>query len=342
MLSSNQSKVRLAHILMARIKKKRRGGCSRVGVNREICVLKLDHLGDILIATPALAALSRGGWRIRLGVGPWAKVLAPALLRSKIVDSVDILPAPWLSRPFSIKELLFDSMSAEINISRWAADRVILDLREYFPLNTIWGLRKADWSIGYGSDIGENPYDLSVDPAQFQSSGDAHLGLVSKFSGLQFPPYCGPFKLNCCESLLNNIDKEYFCIHLESRDPKRELASRDQIALIELIIKSGIHLVLLGQNGLLYGQFNEHPLVQDLRGKTTIDQLFNIVRNAKGVISIDSFIAHISLANRNLCALVTPGHYINRRSFPADFDKQFDLSLQGDWGRLYSALRSFN
>jgi heptosyltransferase-2 len=67
---------------------------SKVG---RVAVLRLDHIGDVLMALPALEALSRAlpHAQIDFWVGPWAKEIAD-LLPSR--EEFKIIPAPWFDR----------------------------------------------------------------------------------------------------------------------------------------------------------------------------------------------------------------------------------------------------
>jgi lipopolysaccharide heptosyltransferase II len=64
---------------------------------REVLVLRLDRIGDLIMSLPALAqlraALPRA--RIRLAVGRWSQELA----KSAPVDEILVWSAPWVGRP---------------------------------------------------------------------------------------------------------------------------------------------------------------------------------------------------------------------------------------------------
>ncbi|MEW5947315.1 MAG: glycosyltransferase family 9 protein [bacterium] len=72
------------------------GGAARERVRR-ISVVKLDHMGDVLLATPALHALRERfpGAEITCVAGSWS---APALERNPDVDRVTVADAPWYAR----------------------------------------------------------------------------------------------------------------------------------------------------------------------------------------------------------------------------------------------------
>jgi heptosyltransferase-2/heptosyltransferase-3 len=65
---------------------------------RRVAVLRLDHLGDLVLALPALrrlkSALPHAG--LDLWVGPWGEDLAGLFTD---VDAVRVSPAPWFKRP---------------------------------------------------------------------------------------------------------------------------------------------------------------------------------------------------------------------------------------------------
>ncbi len=64
---------------------------------REILVLRLDRIGDVLMSLPAIAALRAAApqARLRLAVGGWSESIA----RGFPVDEVLVWSAPWVGRP---------------------------------------------------------------------------------------------------------------------------------------------------------------------------------------------------------------------------------------------------
>src|SRR5262245_3850444 len=64
---------------------------------REVLVLRLDRIGDVLMSLPALQDLRTAlpHARIRLAVGAWSAQLAS----SAPVDEVLVWSAPWVGRP---------------------------------------------------------------------------------------------------------------------------------------------------------------------------------------------------------------------------------------------------
>jgi ADP-heptose:LPS heptosyltransferase len=64
---------------------------------REVLVLRLDRIGDVLMSLPAIANLRTAlpSARIRLAVGRWSESVA----KSAPVDEVLVWSAPWVGRP---------------------------------------------------------------------------------------------------------------------------------------------------------------------------------------------------------------------------------------------------
>ena len=77
-----------------------RGARARPGLLQRprLAVLRLDHLGDLLLALPALGRLRRAlpQARIHLFTGPWGAELAGLFTA---VDAVKVTPAGWFRRP---------------------------------------------------------------------------------------------------------------------------------------------------------------------------------------------------------------------------------------------------
>lgn len=91
------------------------------GSIREVLVLRLDRIGDLLMSLPALHDLRDAlpGARIRLAVGPWGEAIA----RRAPVDEVLVWSAPWAGRPSDAA-----AGSAALARRAWALRRERLDL----------------------------------------------------------------------------------------------------------------------------------------------------------------------------------------------------------------------
>ena len=118
---------------------------------REILVLRLDRIGDLLMSLPALADLRRAypAARIRLAVGRWSEEIA----RRAAVDEVLVWSAPWVGRP---------SEGAETRRALWARARALrasrpdlaLDLQGDVRAAWLMALTGARERVGYANTGG--------------------------------------------------------------------------------------------------------------------------------------------------------------------------------------------
>ncbi len=75
------------------------------GSIREVLLLRLDRIGDVLLSLPAIAEVRAAlpDARIRLAVGRWSE----AVVRAAPVDEVLVWSAPWVGRPAEGAESAF-------------------------------------------------------------------------------------------------------------------------------------------------------------------------------------------------------------------------------------------
>jgi ADP-heptose:LPS heptosyltransferase len=120
-------------------------------VVREVLVLRLDRIGDVLMSLPALADLRAAypAARIRLAVGRWSEEIA----RRAAVDEVLVWSAPWVGRP---------SEGAESYRSLWTKARALrrdridlaVDLQGDVRAAALMALTGARERVGYANTGG--------------------------------------------------------------------------------------------------------------------------------------------------------------------------------------------
>jgi ADP-heptose:LPS heptosyltransferase len=118
---------------------------------RDVLVLRLDRIGDVLMSLPALAELRAAlpHARLRLAVGRWSEEVA----RSAPVDEVLVWSAPWAGRAdegaSSARELAREAWSL-----RHAPPDVALDLQGDVRASVLLRLTGARRRIGYANTGG--------------------------------------------------------------------------------------------------------------------------------------------------------------------------------------------
>lgn len=118
---------------------------------REILVLRLDRIGDLVMSLPALSDL-RAAFpeaRIRLAVGAWSEPIA----RSAPVDDVLVWSAPWVGRPSEGAESL-RTLFARARALRATPLDLALDLQGDVRASFLLWLSGARIRVGYANTGG--------------------------------------------------------------------------------------------------------------------------------------------------------------------------------------------
>ncbi len=118
---------------------------------REVLVLRLDRIGDVLMTLPALhdlrAALPQA--RIRLAVGKWSA----EIVRSAPVDEVLVWSAPWVGRPSEGTQSLGELLAAARALRAAPLDLAI-DLQGDVRASWLLWLSGARARVGYANTGG--------------------------------------------------------------------------------------------------------------------------------------------------------------------------------------------
>jgi ADP-heptose:LPS heptosyltransferase len=118
---------------------------------REVLVLRLDRIGDLLMSLPALSDLRRAypAARIRLAAGRWSEEIA----RRAPVDEVLVWSAPWLGRPSEGAESRRALWGKAFSLRRERLDLAI-DLQGDVRAAWLMALTGAGERVGYANTGG--------------------------------------------------------------------------------------------------------------------------------------------------------------------------------------------
>jgi heptosyltransferase-2/heptosyltransferase-3 len=119
---------------------------------REVLVLRLDRIGDVLMSLPALATLRAAAprARIRLAVGHWSAEIA----RGFPVDEVLVWSAPWVGRPAEGAAGFLDLARAARALRPDGID-LALDLQGDLRASCLLWLSGARRRVGYANTGGD-------------------------------------------------------------------------------------------------------------------------------------------------------------------------------------------
>ncbi|MET0555093.1 MAG: glycosyltransferase family 9 protein [Vicinamibacteria bacterium] len=118
---------------------------------RDVLVLRLDRIGDVVMSLPALHDLRRAfpTARLRLAVGAWSREVA----RNAPVDEVLVWSAPWAGRPHE-GALAFRELRREAQALAAAPPDVALDLQGDVRASWLMHETGARRRVGYANTGG--------------------------------------------------------------------------------------------------------------------------------------------------------------------------------------------
>jgi ADP-heptose:LPS heptosyltransferase len=262
-------------------------------VPKRILLIRLEHIGDVLLATPAFRALRKKYPKARIDV-LCREAGAEVLVGNKDVDKVIVWNAPWLSAG---KKESWQSVSEMIKKLRANKYDLAIDFHGD-PRNILLAWLVADYRIGYGCrGLGF----LLNKNVEYEDSHaiDKNLKLVdNKIVDKQMQIKIDNYDL-FITSLIINKAKMPVVISAMSGVPAKNWNVKNWIKLAGVLSKNGFSIFLTGtraERGVADRIRNKVPSVVNLCGFLTIKQLAALIKQSKMCISIDSAPLHIARA----------------------------------------------
>lgn len=307
------------------------------GGPRSILVVRLDHLGDVLMTTPAIASLRRAFPAARLDVlaAPWGRA---ALVGNPDVSAVRIGVAPWYDprRPAvpPLRESLAVSRALRRERYDWALDfrgdpRVTL----FFMLPAA-GRRFGFSGLGLESLLTDSiPYDRS---RSLLDQGLDLVGLAGVAPATRRPVF--RFDAEAEERAARLLDEvalgdgtNFAVVAPAANRPPACWGAERFAAVADGLRDAGIPALLVGRpedgamlRSVVAASRHRHP---DLSGRTGLAELAAILARASLLVSNDSGPAHLAAAVD--CPTVAVfGPTDPRLTFPYEDGRRF-VSVQG-------------
>jgi len=297
---------------------------------RQIGVAKPDYLGDLLMVTPTLEILRTTApqAKITLVVGKWTRTLAEFLQSNGLVDDIIIFNLALLDRS---KDSVFKKFLAEfrnrgsaISLLRKKELDLFLDLRPFSPNSWSIGFYSgAKYRAGFGLRGMSFTYHRLIAFDDRKSMGQLFLDEVcaARSEKVEYLRPCLPSTIHQVRKVLpEKMDRPYLAVQLYSGEDQRNVPRDCWIKIMESAL---LHysIVLVGSKADEGKATRDNLLVPgllSLLGKTTIPELCRVVEESHGVISVDSFSAHIGLAYKKRVAVLAVEGISDRRSYPQD------------------------
>ena len=217
-----------------------------------ILLLRLERIGDLLMALPAIADLRRAApdAAVDLAVGSWNAELARSITG---ISRIHLLDAPWLARGTpgaTVRSLLRVAAG-------WRAHRydVALNLEPDVRSNLLLALSGARWTAGYSSAGGGSLLDLAVEYQPSAHTVDNARRLVGEVFGgpsamparlLSIPD---PARLEA-GALLAGRDRPLVAMHVAGGRPIKQWETEHFATVARRLVETcGATIVLTGGPG---------------------------------------------------------------------------------------------
>lgn len=265
-----------------------------------VLVARLDSLGDVLLAGPAVRAVAAGARRVTLLVGPRGAAAA-ALLAG--VDDVRVFRTPWIDpEPDPVCRTAIDGLIETIGalaidqaivltsfhqsalplalLLRLAGVRTIAAISEDYPGALL------DVRHHVADDIHEVERNLSLVARLGYTlpAGDSgRLAVTRRRRGGWWPPW-----------------PRYVVVHPGASAPARTWAPENSAALVDLLVDAGYGVVVTGSaderelTARVAGR--SRALVHDLNGRVDFAGLADVLAGAKAVVVGNTGPAHLAAA----------------------------------------------
>ena len=283
------------------------------GAKRVLCV-RLDALGDVLMTSPALAALKASGEerRLTLLASSAGAAIAPLL---PMIDETIVYDAPWMKATTLRSEGSFDRAMME----RLRADRfdaaVIFTVYSQNPLPAALFCHLADIPRRL-AHARENPYQLLTDwiaepePQQFvRHEVQRQLDLVAAIGArteevrlaIRIRPEIVEGMLDRLTSAGIEFDRPWLVIHPGASAPSRRYPPENFAAAARILaLNHRCQLVFTGSQ-------QEGPLIESvigaagvpaicLAGRTSLEELAALLSHASLLISNNTGPVHLAAA----------------------------------------------
>ena len=278
---------------------------------QSITVVKLDHIGDVILATPVIKSLriSFPGAKIRVVVGSWSKEV---LCNNPNVDEIICYDPPWLDRSLLVRRSeKTEQNRATMKYLIETKHDLVVDLRRGDFLHTAFSSSLIhEYFLAYKT---ESQFDrlithgISVTDKEHVTDQQIKLlkclGLkTSKTSEL----YSSEEDEVWAENQLSS-DNPKVAIFTGAGVPTKKWPEVKFLTLVHRLHKLGIQLVLVGgkEESVFAQKISKQIKLINLCGKTSLSQLTSVLKRVLLLVSNDSAPVHVASAVGTKVVVIT-------------------------------------
>jgi len=283
----------------------------RLSEPKRILLIRLEHVGDVLLTTPAIRALRKRFPRARIDILV-RDFTAPILQYNKNINKVIVWNAPWLSK-LGVRSSWFDCVRIITQLRRNKYDLAI-DFHGD-PRNILLASLVAHYRVGFGvRGFGfllnkivtygrQHVIDRNLAVAR-------ELGADVRDNNMELSPNQSDVRF--ATQTLRNLGKVVCIAPGSGREEKNWIPARWATVADTLIEQDGVTILFTGSKreaamvGGIKRMMRHANRTIDVCGKTSLTQLAALVKQCVLVLSPDSGTMHIARAmNTPLIGLFT-------------------------------------
>jgi lipopolysaccharide heptosyltransferase III len=274
---------------------------------KRILIIKLRHLGDVLLSTPTFSCLKKALPNAFIDV-LINKEAAPILINNPHINNLIIFDRNIKSKRF------YSKMLYEFNFYKMIRKKkydLVINLTDGDRARLVSKISKAKTTVGMQSDnqkLNKN-YSHIIKKCHLERhvvekdlDSIRRIGIFPEYvdRNLEFF-YSPPLEGGKIKNLVERLGSDFILIHPTCRWRFKCWSEKNLRALIErlqfmdqkIVITSGpskneiemINRILKGLN---------RTNIFDISGKTSIDEIAYLIHNCKALICVDSFVFHIA------------------------------------------------
>jgi ADP-heptose:LPS heptosyltransferase len=326
-----------------------------LGPGSRLVVAKIDHLGDLMQATPFLCELRRQApdARIALLVGSWCEELARILCGRGLAHEVVTYDAWSLNLKASWPKRLRDHIAtfrqALARVQDLAPDCYV-DLRPFTP-NSLLLARLANVPFRVGFGLRGLAYTLHREVVYRSDRPFGQLFLDGLTAlGLRAATYGGPALSAGAFELTPSIacllpDEPFVLAHLGSRSLVKEIP-RDRCVEVLRRICESVPIVAVGtqeeaQRYHWLGESLPAGRLVNLMGRTSLSELLAVAERSAGGVVSESFVAHALLAFERPTLVLMANRFAVRAPYPLECSHLWLVDARTPPVELKSELSAF-
>jgi ADP-heptose:LPS heptosyltransferase len=269
-------------------------------VTRRVLAVRLDSLGDVLLAGPAVRAIAAGA-EVHLLCGPQGAGAA-ALLPG--VGLVSVWPAPWVAEngPAVTKELVEQLL---LLIRAWSPDAAVIFTSFHqspLPLALLLRLAGVPRITGASVDHAGRLLDVRLCPGEDfpEDQPEAERALaIAAAAGFELPQGDdGALRIRGVDDVSELVGpRPYVVVHPGTDAPARAWPAAHFTAAVRLLVEAGIRVVVTGgPDEVELTAAVAQDLALDLGGRTELGVLAGVLRGASALIAGNTGPAHLAAA----------------------------------------------